>query len=92
MAGLHGLEIVVGGRQWRHDAVEPALSAVPPLQTALAPVVAEVPGARLEAKGAAVAVHVRGVTRGARAGVLAAADAVAEPWLAEGALRPAGRR
>lgn len=91
LAGLHGLEIVVGNRQWRHDAVERALAAVPSLSAALAPVVAAVPGARLEAKGAAVAVHVRGAAAEDRARVLAAADAVAEPWLATGALaRQAG--
>jgi len=87
MAGLHGLEIVVDDRRWRHDAVERALSAVQALEASLAPVVAGTAGARLEAKGAAVAVHVRGVARHDRARVLAAADATAAPWLAAGALR-----
>lgn len=87
MAGLHGLEIVVADRQWRHDAVERALTAVQALEASLVPVVAATAGARLEAKGAAVAVHVRGVARDERAGVLAAADTTAEPWLSAGALR-----
>lgn len=87
MAGLHGLEIVVDDRHWRHDAVERALTAVQALEASLAPVVAGTAGACLEAKGAAVAVHVRGVARDDRARVLAAADATAAPWLAAGALR-----
>lgn len=87
MAGLHGLEIVVDDRSWRHDAVERALTAVQALETSLAPLVAGWAGARLEAKGAAVAVHVRGVARDDRARVLAAADATAAPWLTAGALR-----
>jgi trehalose 6-phosphate phosphatase len=87
MAGLHGLEIVVDDRHWRHDAVERALTAVLALETSLAPVVAGTAGARLEPKGAAVAVHVRGVARDERAAVLAAADASAEPWLSAGALK-----
>ena len=40
MAGLHGLEIVVDDRHWRHDAGERALTAVLALETSLAPVVA----------------------------------------------------
>ena len=87
MAGLHGLEIAVADRRWRHDAIERALSAVQALEFSLAPVVASTAGAHLEAKGAAVAVHVRGVARDDRAAVLAAADATAEPWLSAGALR-----
>ncbi len=87
MAGLHGLEIVVDDRRWRHDAIERALTAVQALEASLAPVVAGTAGARLEAKGAAVAVHVRGVARDDRARVLAAADATAAPWIAAGALR-----
>lgn len=87
MAGLHGLEIVVDDRTWRHDAVEHALTAVQALEASLTPVVAATAGARLEAKGAAVAVHVRGVARDERARVLASADATAAPWIAAGTLR-----
>ena len=48
----------------------------------LAPLVAAVPGARLEVKPASVAVHVRQVTdRAAAAGLLEQADAVADPFL-----------
>lgn len=87
MAGLHGLEIVVDQRQWRHDAIERAVAAVAALEVSLAEVVSRTPGARLESKGAAVAVHVRGVARDDRAAVLAAADATAAPWLQSGALK-----
>lgn len=81
MAGLHGLEITVNGHAWQHAAVARAAEAVPPLEAALGPLVTAVAGARLEVKGAALAVHVRGVARDARPGLLAAADAVARPWL-----------
>lgn len=87
MAGLHGLEIVVDHRHWRHDAIERAFTAVQALELSLAPVVSATPGARLESKGSAVAMHVRGVARDDRAAALRAADAVAEPWLTAGALR-----
>lgn len=87
MAGLHGLEIAIGERQWRHDAVAAALPAASALGVALAPVVDAEPGARLESKGAAVAVHVRGVRPEARALVLEAADRAAAPWVEAGTLR-----
>lgn len=87
MAGLHGLEITVHGHAWRHDAVGRAAAAVPALETTLSPLVHAVPGARLEVKGAAVAVHVRGVARDARQPLLAAADAAAQPWLDSQTLR-----
>lgn len=81
MAGLHGLEIRVDGHAWQHEAIERATAAVPALHEALAPLVAAVPGARLEVKGAALAVHVRGVARESRPALLAAADTAARPWL-----------
>ena len=81
MAGLHGLEITVHGHAWQHEAVARAAAAVPALEAALSPLVQAVPGARLEVKGAALAVHVRGVARDARQPLLAAADVVAQPWL-----------
>ncbi len=87
LAGLHGLEIAVGDRRWQHDAVATALAAAHALERALAEVVSHAPGARLESKGPSVAVHVRGVAREQRAPVLEAADRVAAPWLASGALK-----
>jgi trehalose 6-phosphate phosphatase len=87
MAGLHGLEIAVNGRQWQHDTVGPATSAVRTLEAALVPIVTSAPGARLESKGASVAVHVRGVAREIRTAVLDAADRAAGPWLAADALK-----
>jgi trehalose 6-phosphate phosphatase len=87
MAGLHGLEIAVNGRHWQHPAVAPAAAAVAALEEELAPIAHATPGVRLESKGAAVAVHVRGVARELRASVLEAADRAAEPWLQSGALR-----
>lgn len=81
MAGLHGLEITVHGQAWQHDAIARAAGAVPALEDVLTPLVRAVPGARLEVKGAALAVHVRGVARETRHDLLAAADAAAWPWI-----------
>lgn len=87
MAGLHGLEITVGARRWQHDAVASAAAAADQLGASLAPLVAAVPGARLERKGAAVAVHVRGVARELRPAILAAVDALAGPYVSGQTLR-----
>jgi trehalose 6-phosphate phosphatase len=85
MAGLHGLEIAVGDRRWQHEAVGPAMGAARALEHTLGAVIAGTSGARLEAKGPSVAVHVRGVGRDVRAAVLEAADVAAAPWIASGA-------
>lgn len=87
LAGLHGLEIAVGERRWQHEAVGAAQAAAGALETALTGLVTRHPGARLEAKGPSVAVHVRGVAREQRGLVLEAADRIAAPWLAAGALK-----
>lgn len=87
MAGLHGLEIAVEDRHWQHEAIVRAAEAVPALEARLVQVAAAVRGARVEPKGAAIAVHARGVARENRAGLLAAADAAAGPWLVPGVLK-----
>ena len=87
MAGLHGLEIAVGARRWQHEAVTLAHAATRTLEAALTAVVSGADGARLESKGPAVAVHVRGVGRDRRTAVLEAADRAAAPWLDGGALK-----
>ncbi len=87
MAGLHGLEITVNGYSWQHEAVTRAAAAVAALSSVMTPIVASVPGARLEQKGAALAVHVRGVAREARPALLEAADAAAWPWIDGRSLR-----
>ncbi len=87
LAGLHGLEIAIGDRQWEHAAVQPAVAAARALEAVLTDLVAQTPGARIESKGPSVAVHVRGVSRERRAAVLDAADRAAAPWLARGDLK-----
>lgn len=87
MAGLHGLEIAINGRQWQHEAIGSASAAVRALEAQLLPLVAQTPGARLESKGASVAVHVRGAAREMRAPLLDAADQAAAPWLTSDTLR-----
>jgi trehalose 6-phosphate phosphatase len=73
--GSHGAEYdgpLIGELAVRRDA----------LADRLAPLVAAVPGARLEVKPASVAVHVRQVTdRAAAAALLVQADAAADPSL-----------
>jgi trehalose 6-phosphate phosphatase len=87
MAGLHGLEITVNGFSWQHEAVTRASTAVEALASVLTPIVAAVPGARLEEKGAALAVHVRGVARDSRPALLEATERAARPWLEARTLR-----
>ena len=87
MAGLHGLEIAVAERFWQHEAVAAAHDAATALTRHLSQVLADVRDCHIEAKGASVAVHVRGVPRALRAEVLARADAAAEPWIRSGSLR-----
>lgn len=90
MAGLHGLEIRVGGRAWEHPSVSASVEAVAALTAGLHPLVAAVPGARLERKGAAVAVHLRGVALSERGPLTARVMAAARPWTSTGQLQPLG--
>lgn len=90
MAGLHGLEIAVGGRIWEHPAVAASVDAVAALAERLAPLVDGVIGARLERKGSAVAVHLRSVALSERGSLLARAMAAARPWTAANRLYPLG--
>ena len=55
--------------------------------TTLSRLVSEFPGAVIEDKVASVAVHVRGVAPERREAVLARADILAVPWIAEGRVR-----
>jgi trehalose 6-phosphate phosphatase len=87
MAGLHGLEIARPGRTWRHPALEGADAVAAALANALSPVVAATPGARLEFKGEAVAVHTRGVALSARADLRARVDSIGRPWEIAGRMR-----
>lgn len=87
LAGLHGLEIAVDDRAWRHPDLERAAHMVEGLVPALTMVARSTPGALVEDKGASVAIHVRQVAEGDRADVLRRTDEAAGPWLADGRVR-----
>lgn len=86
-AGLHGLEIAVGDRRWRHPELQESREAIADLIARIRARVGDVPGLRLEDKGVALTVHVRGVEPSRREETLAAAEACADPWLDAGRLR-----
>jgi trehalose-phosphatase len=87
LAGLHGMEIEVGTKRWRHPDLDAARDAVRALSEHLEDVRAEVPGLLLEDKEASIAVHVRTVDPTYRDAALALADACATHWTAQGQLR-----
>jgi trehalose-phosphatase len=80
-AGLHGMEIEVDDREWHHPDLEPSRTQVRGLASRLTDVVSRVPGARVEDKDVAVAVHTRAVDPGKRDEVVTLAEACAAPWL-----------
>jgi trehalose-phosphatase len=87
LAGLHGLEIEVGGRRWQHPDLDGARRHVRTLYERLDRVRETVPGLLLEDKHASVAVHVRSVVPELRDAALAQADRCAEEWVTSGKLR-----
>lgn len=89
-AGLHGLEIEVGDRRWRHPELEDRRLHTRTLAVRLAALASEVPGVIVEDKDVSLAVHVRGVDADRRADVLARARVLAAPLLASGELAMMG--
>ena len=87
LAGLHGMEIEVGLRRWRHPDLDAAREDVRELSERLEEVRAKVPGLLLEDKHASIAVHVRGVDAERRADALRMADERASGWVQSGRLR-----
>lgn len=86
-AGLHGLEIDGPDDSFRHAALILARPHAAALAAALRELEAAFEGALVEPKGESVAFHVRGVAGPARAGALAQAEALAQPWVDRGDLR-----
>jgi trehalose-phosphatase len=86
-AGLHGLEVEIDGRRINHPDLHSAADRLEGLADTLARLGHEFPGAVIEDKIASVAVHVRGVPPDRREPVLARADILAVPWIAEGRVR-----
>lgn len=85
-AGLHGLEIEVDDRRWRHPELEDRRQSTRALNSRLKSLAREVPGMIIEDKDVSIAVHVRGVAMDKRAEALAQARALAVPFLASGDL------
>jgi trehalose 6-phosphate phosphatase len=86
-AGLHGMEIEIDSRSWRHPDLKRSREHVRLLREQLLAMVAHVPGALVEDKDVAVALHVREVPCARRWEAVAAADACAKPWIAAGQLK-----
>ncbi len=86
-AGLHGLEIEIGGRRTGHPDLYAAAQRLAGLADALGRLVTEIPGTLIEDKGASVAVHARGVAPKRREVVFERADIIAVPWIAERLVR-----
>lgn len=87
LAGLHGLELAVEDRRWQHPELRESRDVVAELADRIRARVGDVPGLRLEEKGVAITVHVRGVDPAVRDAVLARAEACADPWLDAGQLK-----
>ena len=90
LAGLHGMEIEVGTRCWRHPDLDASRDYVRALREHLEEVRSEVPGLLLEDKEVSVAIHVRTVDPEHRDDALELADACAMHWTAKGQLRRLG--
>ncbi|HEY1306679.1 MAG TPA: trehalose-phosphatase [Vicinamibacterales bacterium] len=87
LAGLHGLEIRREGRAWHHPDLVESRDMIDAVVAQMDAAVGHVDGVRLEHKGVALTVHVRGVATLSKQAVLEEADLVAQPWLESGALR-----
>jgi trehalose 6-phosphate phosphatase len=86
-AGLHGLEIEVGGTRTTHPDLPEAEAHVKGLADTLRALLIEFPNAYIEDKGASVAVHTRRMPKDSHARVFARADELAAPWITESHVR-----
>jgi trehalose 6-phosphate phosphatase len=86
-AGLHGLEIEIGGERTTHPDLPAAEARVEGLAACLSRLINEFPGVIIEDKGASVAVHTRPLTYDLYDRIFARADVLAVPWIAEGHVR-----
>lgn len=89
-AGLHGLEIEVDDRRWRHPELEDRRLHTRALAIRLAALAADVPGVIIEDKDVSIAVHVRALDPDRRTDVLTRASLLAAPLLASGELAMLG--
>jgi trehalose 6-phosphate phosphatase len=87
LAGLHGLEIRRGAKAWHHPDLVDSRDLIDDVLVRMEAAVGHVDGVRLEHKGVALTVHVRGVPPASRQLVLEEADLIAQPFLESGALK-----
>ena len=83
-AGLHGLEIEIGGVRTTHPDLSCAVERLDGLAGCLRKLLDEFPDAYIEDKGASVAVHARRLPKDMHQRTFARADVLAVPWIAEG--------
>jgi trehalose-phosphatase len=81
LAGLHGLEIRHGDVAWHHPDLHESREDADRLCKALLDTIGHLPGVKLEHKGVAVTVHVRGVATALREEAMMAARDAVQPWL-----------
>ena len=86
-AGLHGLEIEIGGDRTTHPDLAAAEARVEGLADCLSRLLVEFPGVIIEDKGASVAVHTRPLSYEMYEQIFVRADVLAVPWIAEGHVR-----
>jgi trehalose 6-phosphate phosphatase len=86
-AGLHGLEIEVGGVRTSHPDLPEAEAHMEGLADSLRRLLTEFPGVLIEDKGASVAVHARPLPFAVHEKLFARTDVLALPWIVEGHAR-----
>jgi trehalose-phosphatase len=87
LAGLHGLEIRRGDFAWSHPDLVDSRELIDAVVEEMERAVGQVDGVRLEHKGVALTVHVRGVSPSSRRAVLDRAEQAAQTWLQSGVLK-----
>ena len=86
-AGLHGLEMEVGGERTTHPDLTDAVARMSGLADRLRKLVEEFPDGYIEDKGASVAVHIRRLPKDMHDRAFARADVLAVPWIAKDYVR-----
>ena len=86
-AGLHGMEIEIDRRSWRHPDLKRSREHVRLLREQLSVMVSHVPGVLVEDKDVSVALHVREAPCERRWEAIASADLCARPWIVAGQLK-----